>query len=236
MHRALALSLIMTATLPASAILGGQKVSYDEFPSGSVVRLAERDNTTFCTGVFITPKHILTAAHCKKNYWSDTLVSFDGTSSNTLDIEKFISHPDFVSGKDMTPDLAVIVLRQPIRGVKTVELATMEIESFGSQKIHLMGFGITTKRKEDSVGSKLRHTFKNSFESENNLLVVNQKDFSGICSGDSGGPGIVEVNGKNYVLGINRSVDLTTPPCSEKAYLTRVIPFLSWITRTISEN
>lgn len=226
----------------AFAILGGQPVQFNEEPSGSVVRLSTLDRTTFCSGVVIAKNIILTAAHCSSMINADVVISTDPYSSYgpAFPIEKFIPHPDYVRGNYNTPDLAVIRLKADLYNPKIIPLAEAQTEVSEKTPIELTGFGISLDKDGNKEPSQLKHHYKFAERIENNLIEFDQRDRTGTCFGDSGGPAFITENSKRFIIAIDRSIKYRPSlvsnkygMCFTKSQLTDIRPYLTWIRQNL---
>ena len=155
------ITLLLASTALAAPIVNGSPE--EGFPS--VVALgAQFGNQTFsaCTGTLITPRIVLTAAHCGGDIDIETLIllgrAFVGPDVNNvehvLEFEDAIIHPDYLPlggrGPNTPPenDVSLLILAEeaPVEPtwINTQEL--VEDEVIGTT-MKAVGFGITARRK-----------------------------------------------------------------------------------------
>ncbi|CAF0985350.1 unnamed protein product [Adineta ricciae] len=124
------------ANVHASKIIGGEEA----FPGswGWAVSIHSSDVGHFCTGTIVSPRHVITAAHCLTdkdltqkafvvvgvNRWSD----YESTSAQFSRLENIFSHPDFHAETQMH-DIGVLRLSKPLNITNETTLARLCIPS-----------------------------------------------------------------------------------------------------------
>ncbi|XP_029160690.1 chymotrypsin-1-like [Nylanderia fulva] len=164
-----------------------------------------------CGGSIISSTHILTAAHCVDEFYTDDLIVISGTNSPRIggerhDIKCIRMHPEYTGEKESgwKDDIAVITLKKPIKMNKLqgpIPLASKNYINGGKRGI-VSGWGKTKISGSSSEILKwlsvnvlsqesclLGH--KNPRTNENHICTL-EKVGKGACQGDSGGPLVVD--------------------------------------------
>ena len=183
------------------------------FPSVVALGAVLGENTfAECTGTVITPRVVLTAAHCGADIPLEHVVAggkaFFGTNVGEPDLvlgfQDMMIDPDYVRLSDPTPsgsqdlghdDFAVLVLDEdaPVVPLR-LNTRPMTEEDVGLDMVSV-GFGITSAA---GAGSGTKRSAALTLDEVGEVYLVSQTVTNPgggqICSGDSGGPQVAELD------------------------------------------
>ncbi|XP_073821513.1 seminase-like [Musca autumnalis] len=157
----------------------------------------------FCGGTLISPKYVVTAAHCFPSGKGDGVVVIGGVS-NTDDegeeryIDHITLHPEY-HAETMHSDVAVIKLDEPMLGmnIKSIPLCSHQLRK--GDLIQVSGWGQTNDTGPMSeelrtvlmpVSSKAMCKEEYGSFVEKNMFCGSGFEAKGHCLGDSGGPAV----------------------------------------------
>lgn len=222
-------------------IVGGRNLDPASPMSRHTVGLygAKGDNAFVCTGTLIATNIILTAAHCVET--DQMIVVFSHNLMGTLeakDLEKVrpvvakLVHSKWnsVIQKKDAGDIALIKFKgtTPL-GYTPAALLSSSVFLTPGVLVQQAGFGLDNPEMETGSGvlrTAMVRVASNSYSATE--IVVDQRDGRGVCSGDSGGPGFLAIDGTFYVWGVASSVTLN-PKCREFGIYTNALAYREWI-------
>jgi hypothetical protein len=226
-----------------SAIVGGQEET--GYPAvGALVMGFGGAYSMVCTATLIDPSWVLAAGHCVKMYGITIPASMiyfyignDATNpsdTEVYDIQAVYPHENFDSSL-IVNDISLLKLAAPIdSSIATpipANMASLGDDMEGKNAFYV-GFGLTSSTATNSSGIK-RSAYIQIFEiGEIEYTSRYQDTETGICSGDSGGPGIYEFDGGvEKVIGVNSTgiPTSTTDQCIGYYNDTRVDAYAAWI-------
>lgn len=198
-----------------------------------------------CGGCLIAPDVVLTAVHCpmffnsmakmgtvtrvairRHGYHDDRGVVFRKIKKIEWP-QKNINAGDINDLGNIRDDIALLILDAPVKGVPLAVPAPAKYVPPKSEPWRILGFGQTYAPPggKISVPKVLQETTVQQVrcKSTNNridkrICVINPRNKSGGCPGDSGGPLFVRHNGREVILGVTSGADPTknhTPRCGD---------------------
>mmetsp|Transcript_45203 Transcript_45203/g.109391 ORF Transcript_45203/g.109391 Transcript_45203/m.109391 type:complete len:356 (+) Transcript_45203:52-1119(+) len=152
MLRTLQLSLLLSSLLDSDAsitprIVGGQATKKGAFPF--MTHLSNREQVVRCGGTLISPRVVLTAAHCRETILDSAHIGLhdsshlydSGVEARNILIEKV--HPMY-DNSTLESDLMLLLLDQPVFEHEPVTLYQGDADFVPDQELWALGWGVTS--------------------------------------------------------------------------------------------
>jgi len=195
-----AILLLLTCAGSARAIVGESSDGGERADETVMLLTRGPEGSGFCTGIVLTPRVILTAAHCLRPA-ADMRVHFRDAAGAPviLEVESVVVHPEYrkdaQARRTRSIDLGLLTTKidLPAR-FRPAKRSEAPAPSPG-QNVSVVGYGLQ-REGEPKTGGALRAARMNVREPRSQVLLwlAPMGEFGGACSGDSGGPIYAEDN------------------------------------------
>jgi Trypsin len=206
----------------AGAILGGDQDAPEAHPYVAYLQIFQVNR---CTGVFISPTKVVTAAHCfPPGSTVQVFPYWNGPAGGPPVTGTFVPHPDFCKPPActgdpsdpaffVTDDVAVVKLSQPVALSRYAELPKIEksqgkgkVQKHVGKDVSLLGYGVQAFVPfpvSDFTRTIAQEELSQPIPVAADKFVQIDQEAAGFCLGDSGGP-VLEKK-KDVVLAISSS-------------------------------
>ncbi len=221
-------ALVAVSNVPVAAVVGGTDLTVADFAvSGDYPWLVEVNapGGISCTGFVVASEWVLTAAHCgapnEVRYGSPD--SATGTSVAVVAIQV---HPSYDPSIPLF-DAQLVQVAAPIPGAVAPLARPSSVAGDGvrpGDRTMVAGFGVSSA---DGIGAGVARVGMTRINIVEAALLFDAPDPSSSCSGDSGGPLIIERFGARQVIGIASFVE--SAGCDGLGGWVRVSAIRSWV-------
>jgi MYXO-CTERM domain-containing protein len=170
--------------------------------------MIDAGNAGLCTATLVRPDVLLTAAHCadgagELETWTNAGIIWEATNSEWWTASEVHLHPLYEAGESYyAHDLAVLILDDPITSFDYIPVNTVPLDHTWREKpLHYVGYGSNSYYGGPGSGTK-RETDIEIYDYYNET-VTTHTDGTNTCTGDSGGPALVDLDGHWHVVGVN---------------------------------
>lgn len=236
---------LISITAPAFAIFGGTPAVGNKV----VVALlrGEAATSSGCSGGLVSPRIVMTAAHCLTGNASNIWIAEPGsdlrdTKTKRIQVQElFIPEGFSTENFPYQNDFGILVLKSGFSGYENLELATLDqIQRWMSEEASVthVGYGCTALVDSPPCGAtspvpnKFETTFNKATPAQFSSLIANTFSMTKIsidktiCGGDSGSPLLKLVDGKWIYVGAQSSSNGAgcTKSCNEICAATQGLP------------
>ncbi len=228
--------------LIVSQIIGGSKIKEETTFSKHTVGIFNHHLNMMCTASIIEKDLVLTAAHCVEGSAADKIDVVFGTSIERNSKVRYkahatLIHSGYVNSKELIDnDVALIRLKKPVpapyEALDLEEGRSLTLKA--QEKITALGYGMARTGLFSGKGVlRITEIAIKDYETNGKWVVLDQRQGTGICFGDSGGPSFTLVNGKAVLVGVTSFVSVAEegqkPDCKYLAALSNPNYFYDWI-------
>ncbi|KAJ3657128.1 hypothetical protein Zmor_016153 [Zophobas morio] len=237
-----------------SRIIGGTEARAGQFPSAAAIYSTTSGGTYFCGGSLVSRQHVLTAAHCVISGFKYEVVlgsnSLQGSASNPNRVivaaTSRIIHP-YYNYQTLQNDIAILIFHLPIEltdYIQPINLPTEEVVD--NVETVAIGWGQTDDATA-GLASQLNYVTVSTISNTecqlsftdvifDNMVCAAGNYNEGTCNGDSGGPLILEVDNKQYHVGISSFISNRGCESTDPSGYTRTFPYAGWVRNHIGVN
>lgn len=241
------LTVLICGMIPvASPAMVGGGASPSGAVASAVVTIVGSHGTS-CTGALIAKDLILTAGHCIAPNTTYKMVDYKNRPPRLLDVRRVAVHPQFkmqnLLAHRATADVALLQLASHPSSGPTASLGPALMPINISMRLTVVGMGVAEHGNGASGGvaraASLAVTGKPGTLQVRLVdpLTNNLRPGLGACTGDSGAPVLLDLNGHSTIVGI---VSWSTGPrntsgCGGLTGVTPLALYRSWIVETASK-
>lgn len=229
------------AAAPAGAVVGGR----DGGPLAGSTLMVLNARGGVCTGIVLSPRSVLTAAHCAAGGTELRIHWKEGGEPVLLPPAAVALHPEFranaVAARQRSVDLALLRLAQPLPGRFVPASLVDGVPPRSGAPVVLAGYGVSREGEARSTGVYRSATLSvvEPYGPGKILLWAadaagaGKRSGPGACQGDSGGP-MTSGDGQGVVAVTSWSTGPSGRSCGLLSQGVLVAPQRGWIDGTLA--
>lgn len=212
-----------SARTHVAAILDGAPSDEDPFAVGLVT-----SDHIYCSATLVAPRVVLTAAHCLRQHPPERVFFGAARELGGVDLEiRHTREEASYDGVSFDGDLAAVVLDSDAPDAPiALPGAPLDHAQLVDLPVRIIGFGATSQG-----GFGRKHAGLTRIESVAPRSFGLARDPARTCTGDSGGPAVADLGGREVLVGITSNGDAA---CMEVANDTRIDAYLGFIERILA--
>lgn len=230
----LALAMLLTPG-PASAIIGG---AIDNGPASAASIMVLGSGGAVCSGVVVSPRAVLTAAHCADPTREHRVHYMENDQPVLLTPTASVTHPDYVKDairqRRQSVDLALVRLAQPLPSRFTPASLSVGPQPRAGATVSVGGYGSVGRQPADGRFRSVAAPVVEPWGPGKILLWIGapKGKSAGACAGDSGGP--ISAGDGEVVALTSWSKGAGSAPCGQTTQGVLLAPQRSWIDETLA--
>lgn len=175
-----------------------------------LIRIIQDDGEYQCSGVLITPRHVLTAGHCVTSTFEEAPIYASQynvrIAGGTYRVSQIDANPNFDPNSDANDDsskydVGILTLDRNVTKVAPIPLATKHPKV--GEILYFYGYGTNAKRESNPLKRAAKGKIKVNRVADGVFGAVRRpvNKYATVCSGDSGGAVVRTIGKKSYVVG-----------------------------------
>jgi len=237
-HRRLAGALVLALVLtpaPARAIIGG---AIDNGPASAATIMVLGSGGAVCSGVVVSPRAVLTAAHCADPTREHRVHYMENGQPVLLTPAASVTHPEYVKDairqRRQSVDLALVKLAQPLPSRFAPAPLSVGPQPRAGATVSVGGYGSVGRQPADGRFRSVAAPVVEPWGPGKILLWIGapKGKSAGACAGDSGGP-ITAADGE-IVAVTSWSKGAGSTPCGQTTQGVLLAPQRNWIDETLA--